>query len=274
MKAEKKTGRKISIKWSIFGYLLIFIFILLAILWVMQTVYLESFYKNIKERELKSAVSQVVEVMNGSQYKDEIEVLAKKNDIRVILGNSDGDRVYSTGSAATENISRMDSEQIKKLYKMAQDNGGEVHISSKKGLMDLSPRFDRPERRETVQEEDSGQSESRMMASMQPKTDKNGEMQGGKEDLGKMFDIPENSGMETMIVAKIMTNAENEKLLIIADSVITPVTATVHAIRIQLLYISVIMIVLSLIMAILISFHISKPIIHINNTAKKYPMGI
>ena len=200
MKAEKKTGRKISIKWSIFGYLLIFIFILLAILWVMQTVYLESFYKNIKERELKSAVSQVVEVMNGSQYKDEIEVLAKKNDIRVILGNSDGDRVYSTGSAATENISRMDSEQIKKLYKMAQDNGGEVHISSKKGLMDLSPRFDRPERRETVQEEDSGQSESRMMASMQPKTDKNGEMQGGKEDLGKMFDIPENSGMETMIM--------------------------------------------------------------------------
>ena len=164
MKAEKKTGRKISIKWSIFGYLLIFIFILLAILWVMQTVYLESFYKNIKERELKSAVSQVVEVMNGSQYKDEIELLAKKNDIRVILGNSDGDRVYSTGCAATENISRMDSEQIKKLYKMAQDNGGEVHISSKKGLMDLSPRFDRPERRETVQEEDSGQSESRMMA--------------------------------------------------------------------------------------------------------------
>ena len=271
MKAEKKTGRKISIKWSIFGYLLIFI--LLAILWVMQTVYLESFYKNIKERELKSAVSQVVEVMNGSQYKDEIEVLAKKNDIRVILGNSDGDRVYSTGSAATENISRMDSEQIKKLYKMAQDNGGEVHISSKKGLMDLSPRFDRPERRETVQEEDSGQSESRMMASMQPETDKNGEMQGGKEDLGKMFDIPENSGMETMIVAKIMTNAENEELLIIADSVITPVTATVHAIRIQLLYISVIMIVLSLIMAILISFHISKPIIHINNTAKKISNG-
>ena len=217
MKAEKKTGRKISIKWSIFGYLLIFIFILLAILWVMQTVYLESFYKNIKERELKSAVSQVVEVMNGSQYKDEIEVLAKKNDIRVILGNSDGDRVYSTGSAATENISRMDSEQIKKLYKMAQDNGGEVHISSKKGLMDLSPRFDRPERRETVQEEDSGQSESRMMASMQPETDKNGEMQGGKEDLGKMFDIPENSGMETMIVAKIMTNAENEELSVPAD---------------------------------------------------------
>lgn len=274
MKAEKKTGRKISIKWSIFGYLLIFIFILLAILWVMQTVYLESFYKNIKERELKSAVSQVVEVMNGSQYKDEIEVLAKKNDIRVILGNSDGDRVYSTGSAATENISRMDSEQIKKLYKMAQDNGGEVHISSKKGLMDLSPGFDRPERRETVQEEDSGQSESRMMESMQPETDKNGEMQGGKEDLRKMFDIPENSGMETMIVAKIMTNAENEEILSIADSVITPVTATVHAIRIQLLYISVIMIVLSLIMAILISFHISKPIIHINNTAKKYPMGI
>ena len=273
MKAEKKTGRKISIKWSIFGYLLIFIFILLAILWVMQTVYLESFYKNIKERELKSAVSKVVEVMNGSQYKDEIEVLAKKNDIRVILGNSDGDRVYSTGSAATENISRMDSEQIKKLYKMAQDNGGEVHISSKKGLMDLSPGFDRPERRETAQEEDSGQSESRMMESMQPETDKNGEMQGSKEDLRKMFDIPENSGMETMIVAKIMTNAENEEILIIADSVITPVTATVHAIRIQLLYISVIMIVLSLIMAILISFHISKPIIHINNTAKKISDG-
>ena len=50
---KHRSSGKISIKWSIFGCLLIFILILLLILWIMQTVYLDRFYKKSKEKELQ-----------------------------------------------------------------------------------------------------------------------------------------------------------------------------------------------------------------------------
>ena len=41
---------KISIKWKIFFYLLVFTGILLTVLWLVQICYLDKFYKKIKSR--------------------------------------------------------------------------------------------------------------------------------------------------------------------------------------------------------------------------------
>lgn len=255
MKRRKYTG-KISIKWSIFGCLLIFILILLVVLWIMQTVYLDSFYKKSKEKELQKAVAKTIDVMDEIDYKDQINDIAKNYDIRIILADAFGERAYTAGSAATEAISRLDREQIVKLYKMALENNKEVHISSKKGLL----------QKPDGQPEDYHEPKIWDNMEGQPKGH-------NREELEKMFDIPENSRTETMLMAKIITNKKNQEYFIIADSVITPVTATVHAIKLQFIYISLIMVVLSLIMAMILSFHISKPIIKINNTAKKISEG-
>lgn len=223
----------------------------------MQTVYLDRFYKKGKEKELQKAVSKITDIMSEDDYKEQMNNLAKNYDIRMILADSSGERIYTAGSAATEAISRLDREQIIKLYMMAQENNGEVQISSKKGILD------KPYKNEQLKESRESEQEN---ISEPPKIHK-------REELEKMFNIPENSHMETMLTAKIITDSQSQEYFIIADSVITPVTATVHAIKQQFIYISFIMIVLSLIMAILLSFHISKPIIKINNTAKKISEG-
>lgn len=253
---KRKNSGKISIKWSIFGCLLIFILILLLILWIMQTVYLDRFYKKGKEKELQKAVLKVTDMINETDYKERMNNLAKNYDIRMILADSLGEKIYTAGSAATEAISRLDKEQILKLYAMALENNGEVQISSKKGLLEKPYKNEHPKESRVPQE---GMSEP-------PNIQK-------REELEKMFNIPEDSHMETMLTAKIITDSQGKEYFIIADSVITPVTATVHAIKQQFIYISFIMIVLSLIMAILLSSHISKPIIKINNTAKKISEG-
>ena len=261
MKPKRRREWKISIKWSIFGYLLVFIFILLAILWIMQTVYLDRFYKNIKERELKKAVSEITDVINEEDYKDRISDIAREYDIRIIVSDSGGERIYEAGNAATQAVSRLDMAQILRLYQMALESNGEIRISSKKGLLN-EPEADM-ESRETG---DEASEDTRQTDDFPPDWEK-------REDVKKIFDIPESSAMETMLMAEIITNDSSQEYFIIADSVITPVTATVGAIRIQLVYISFIMIALSLIMAFIISFHISKPIIKINSTAKKISEG-
>lgn len=257
MKHRKNSG-KISIKWSIFGCLLIFILILLFVLWIMQIVYLDRFYKKSKEKELQKAVSKIMDIIDEVDYKEQMNNLAKNYDIRMILADSSGERIYTAGSAATEAISRLDKEQLIKLYAIALENNGEVQISSKKGVLEKPYKNEHPK--------ESREPESQENMSEPPNIHK-------REEVEKMFNIPENSRMETMLTAKIITDSQSREYFIIADSVITPVTATVHAIKQQFIYISLIMIVLSLIMAILLSFHISKPIIKINNTAKKISEG-
>lgn len=252
-----KDKKRISIKWSIFGYLLVFTFILLAILWFMQTVYLDRFYKSIKERELEKAIEEISNVINEEKYKECLDDIAKNYDIRIIMANSKGEQSYVTGSSATEYISNLTVEQIQRLYELAKENNGEVQISSKEGLL----KEDEPENQTegwNGTHAGSGQ--------LPPDWEK-------KENIEKMFDIPENSAMETMMVAKILVTEKTQEYLFIADSVITPVNATVYAIRIQLIYISFIMVALSLIMAIIISLHISKPIVKINQAAGKISQG-
>lgn len=56
---------KISIKWKVFLYLLVFVLFLLVALWLVQTVYLDTFYKTIKTQELDKAMSNVEKVLQS-----------------------------------------------------------------------------------------------------------------------------------------------------------------------------------------------------------------
>ena len=65
---------------------------------------------------------------------------------------------------------------------------------------------------------------------------------------------------------------DNNHMLII-DSRLTPVEPAVMAMKYQILYISLIVVVLAIVVALLLSRTISKPIITINNTAKHMAEG-
>ena len=54
---------KISIKWKIFLYLLIFTGILLMILWLLQICYLDTFYKKIKTKEAENLIAKITKVL-------------------------------------------------------------------------------------------------------------------------------------------------------------------------------------------------------------------
>lgn len=79
--------------------------------------------------------------------------------------------------------------------------------------------------------------------------------------------------VESIIKIKMVTASLGEKYAVMIDSVITPIDATVHTLRVQLIYISAIMVVLSLIIAFIISKRVSKSIIRINATAKDLAKG-
>ena len=66
MRVKKKGDNtmKLSIKWKIFIYMLGFTAVLLGLLWLFQTVYLDEFYKKIKINELEDACESVIAVID------------------------------------------------------------------------------------------------------------------------------------------------------------------------------------------------------------------
>ena len=89
----------------------------------------------------------------------------------------------------------------------------------------------------------------------------------------RFHNMPDVTTAESIIKVNIYQKDDGESIAVMINSVITPVDATVHTLRIQLIYISVIMIVLALLIAIVISYKISKPIIRINDSAKELGKG-
>lgn len=93
-------------------------------------------------------------------------------------------------------------------------------------------------------------------------------MQGvGRQPFSKGF------AMESIIYTKLVPYKDGTEAIIMLSANISPVDSTVQTIRVQLIFITVIMIILALFLALYISRKISKPIIKINNTSKKLATG-
>ena len=84
---------------------------------------------------------------------------------------------------------------------------------------------------------------------------------------------PHRGEMESIIYARTAVKSDGTTVMILLNSMISPVDATVNTLRIQLVYITAIMLVLALFLALFLSKHISRPIVKVNATAKALADG-
>ena len=209
--------------------MLFFIAILLTLLWLFQTVFLDEFYKQIKSNNIKAIAEKIEKNINNENVLETLEDISIKNDIRISILSNEGEVVYSAPYMKNSLIDKIDKASFEKVYKQTYENNGVIFKVFKSRDFRVDP----------------------FNPSYIP-TDK--------------YMPKEKGSPESMVYTKIINNS---KQIMIIESVITPVNATVETIRIQLLYISVILIVLSLIIAFLISRKISNPISKINESAKR-----
>ena len=245
---KKLRHEKIGIKWKIFIYLLGFTAALLVLLWVFQTVYLDEFYKKIKTSDIESAFENIESVVEDTDMSEAIEVIAKSYDICILVTNMSGMELYSYEQNMQCTIHKQRFDEIRFYIAMAIKNGGTYTQKIEKNNNEL---YLPPEK---------------------------GNVDGDKSKLeyyipDRFHNMPSISTAESIIKIKIYEKSNGEQMAVIINSVITPVDATVHTLRIQLIYISVIMIVLALFIAIIISSRISRPIVKINNSAKELAKG-
>ena len=229
MKRERH-GRRISIKWKVFLCFLFFTVMLLVILWLFQTVYLGRFYMRIKKDELQTAAKSLLSDAGAENYQEIVEEVAKSCGISVQIFDNQGRELYKGKNGMAARLHYAVDFDI--WYEKAKENGGEY--TEERSLFLEWRKEDRP----------------------------------GERPPDWLPPVPRQSAEEIMTWVSLVT-VQGEEWVYILESVLTPVDATVDTLRIQLIYISCATVLMSLLMAWILSRGISRSLIRVNVTARE-----
>lgn len=212
-----------------------FVAFTLLLLWLFQVVFLESFYKSIKVNDVKAAATDIAKSYNGDNIETVLEQITQKNDVFVVVVDETGKLLYSSGLSPVNVVQYMSASSLQSLIATAKDNGGTYLL-----------RFDR-ERVVPV------------------------EIQ--RDDFQNDLSRPRRMISESILYTKMAEHTDGSHIAIIINANISPVDATVQTIRAQLTYVTLIMLVLALLLALLMAKRISSPIETINRSAKMFAHG-
>lgn len=231
-------------------YLLSFTAILLAILWIFQICYLDIFYKLIKNREAEEALEQVVEILKSDEVDAETEIdsLAAQRNLSILVTDESGEIIHSAEYIMNSKMSTIPQQEFERYYEQAQKQGGKAKIEFE------------GERNVTMPMPEEEQ---------QPITEDMKKMSPEKEEF---FQNHGQKMAQSAIYIEIITDGTKE-IVVMVNSQLTPVDATVDTLRVQFVWISIILILLSLLIAFLLSKKISRSIIQVNHSARELAKG-
>jgi signal transduction histidine kinase len=178
---------KLSLKWKVFLALLFFCALLLIVLWLLQTVFLNDMYRFVRMQELEQTISLVEKEIDNPDLSLVLQRIQDENDIMITL---------------------------------ARD-----FIPPQNAMMDR---------------------------------------QGGPGN-----NIPMNAITQT----REFTLQNGQKLSLTFYAMLVPVSATVSTLRIQLLVVTAVMLLFSIVLAIVIAKRVSKPIEEISKSAQTLAKG-
>ena len=247
---EKPAAKKRPLRFYLSIGFLIFSALLLIVLWLFQTVFLESFYKTVKTNQVKSCAYSLADYIDTDTFNDLVTEIEEQNSM--IVGVYDtSDTVFVCTYASTARFgfdSDMSMNSVYDLYAKASSNGGENSTITQ---IKRDERFFKPN--EQKMREFNGQT-----APFDASVD---------EFHQRHEPSLERPTSENLAYAKIVGTGSEERLLIV-ESEITPVSSVVGTLRIQLIIMTVVILLFSIIIAVILAKRIARPISETNEKAK------
>lgn len=216
----------------------VFTVLVLAILWLFQTVLLDDIYRSLKLNELQKCADQIERSVDGTDTVGTVtDEMARKYTVCISAYKVSGSGSRKTGQMVSMNhvnsfcyIHNVATDGLlNQLYRSALENGGEYLHETSLALM----------------------------------------IQGGRTEKEKQ-EQP-NAG-ENVIYAKLIA-LEDSELLLLLNTELLPVDSTVQTLRAQLLIISGILFAVAVVLAVFLSSRLSKPIREMSDEASKLALG-
>lgn len=236
-----------GIKWKVLSYLAVFIAVLLVLLWLFQTVFLDSFYRMVKTRGIHTAADSLVRQLDSDSLTDTAESLSQGEDICVLILDESYAVLCSAEAGRGCAVHNAGLPALIRMVTAAEEAGGSVTLMQDEML----PGTGGPG------------------GPLLPDTDGYSAAQGGAGDSQPLpageEDAPDRP--QSMVYVRLAQRADGSRAALLLATVITPVDATVSTLRIQLVCITLLLTLLAVGLAFLISRRISRPIIRLNDAA-------
>ena len=208
---------------------------MIVLLWFFQIVFLDSFYKAIKTQSIKASAETIAQNIDNDDLQTLLDRISQQSAVCIRVIGQNGTDLYTSHAVPDCVIHRMPQSDVYRYYMQAKSNGGTaLELFSRDSFKNTAYNYDR------------------FKGNVPP---------------------PDRGMMQSMIYVKLADRADGSQAVIMLNSTITPVNTTVETLRVQLAYITAILLVLSIVLALFMSKRISKPIIKINSSAKELATG-
>lgn len=226
-------GRPIR-SWLNRGFIL-FTLLMLAILWLVQTVFLESIYKAITTSQIKEIGADISTHIFSDDLTGTLEAIVSERQLCAMVVDSHGQVVSSADTLPQCSIHRMGAFGLFYLYAAADQAGGSY-------LLEIS-----------------GDAEEAYRADFWRQRLPSG--------------IPVILNKESIIYVRIFDGINGEERILLLNSVVTPLNTTVQTIRYVLVAVTAVLLMVGACVAAFLSRRIAQPVIRISRAAKDLPRG-
>ena len=244
----QKKRRRIGIKWKMFFILVCFVSAFTFVTWISQIQMLHYFYQGAKFKELKDISNDIVRNVDDENALPMIAEEHSKtsySDIWVYKTvnkqfDEENRLIFSEGTG--DSFAHHIESNFEQLYNAALKNGGTyVALVPMRNFKDSYFEFN-------VVKDNAGDPDSYPFIS------------GNIQKLNAVY-------------VEVSANA-NENYVIIQRTNITPLGAVIDMLENQLFIIAISLVIFTLILAVIISKLITKPLEQINNSAKSLAVGV
>lgn len=229
---KQRIKRRVGIKWKLFGFLALFVAVVITLLWVFETLLLDDFYEAIKRREL----IETADALSAQLERDPggVEMAAASYAVRhsicTIVYRVEKNRARVVANADVISgclIHHIDSYERGQYYEAALQAGGSY---LEKIALDAL---------------------------------------GG--DANSVSGRDANAA--GTVYVRLAKSAAGEEYVIMLNASHAPVSATVMTLQVQLIVLSAALLVIALLLALVISRHVSRPMARLSREAQQFAGG-
>ena len=237
---DKKQGRlwasrpNRGIRHRVMVYLMAFVAVLVAILWLFQIVWLDDFYRWNKTRQISETANIVADNVDNEELESLIDHLANRSDVCILLLDESGKTILSSDDIRFCLVHRMSKMDRAFWCDRAPEDG-----SLLTELFTVAQQVDAP---------------------VNPRNFR-----------GQVPKITEEQ--QALLCVRRVTFASGEGGYLLLNTIITPVDATVDTLRTQLVVITAAVLLGAVLLAWQISRRLARPIIETNDAARSLSRG-
>ncbi len=240
---RKTTQKGISIRWKLATYMSLFVAVVLLITWLSQIVFLDTFYRSVKKREMRESAEKMVVALNTKGLESVAYGEAIERSLCVLIFHINGEevtRVINADATGGNVIMMLSPDGLRHFYNKAMNQGGSCFSRITFGGVEIenSPFWE------------------------------NLPFQNPDADRGK---IPIKN--VRLLYVQVVQVSEQESYLILLDSKLQPLDTTVRTLTTQYIWIAGITLAIAAVAVLLLYRKISAPLIRMNESAKQLAQG-